>query len=159
LTPEETTSLKAALPIELVSQEQTRRGEGATMTRQSIPEQRTRPTILHRIISMATIQIFILLSLLLPYVRSFVQTAYRYEREHHISQRLFSHTLTSADALGKRAFAISQAVCSMNDGRVGEVIEELVGWWVRSVTGGVHEGVGEGMQVLGLWSEKRRARN
>jgi len=160
LTPEETTSLRAALPAELILQEQQHRQslsgrEGNTVRRRDIQEQ---PTILHRLISTATIQIFILLALVLPYVRLFVQTAYRYEREHHISERLFSHTLTSADAIGKRAFTIGQAVCSINDGRVGELVEEVLGWWIKGITGGIHEGVGEGMEVLGLWSEKRRMR-
>jgi hypothetical protein len=44
----------------------------------------------------------------------------------------------------------------MNDGMVGQAINEMTIWWVRSVTGGVQQGLAEGLQTLRLAESQRR---
>lgn len=58
--------------------------------------------------------------------------------------------MDTADNLGQKTLAATQAVCSWNDGKVGEVLEEIGTWWIQGISGGLYEGVGEGMEVLGL---------
>jgi hypothetical protein len=37
----------------------------------------------------------------------------------------------------------------MNDGKVGQAVNEMVVWWVRGVTGGVQQGVEAGLRLEG----------
>lgn len=48
------------------------------------------PSILHRTLAITIIQLFILFQLVLPYVKFFLQAAYKYEREHKISVKLLT---------------------------------------------------------------------
>lgn len=42
------------------------------------------------------------------------------------------------------------AIYGMGDGKVGQAITETAAWFVEGVTGGIHEGVGEGMIIMGV---------
>jgi len=37
----------------------------------------------------------------------------------------------------------------MGDGKVGQMITQTAAWFVEGITGGTHEGVGEGMVIIG----------
>lgn len=108
------------------------------------------PSVLHHAVASITLYAFLLISFVLPYVQLFLQEAYRYDRKHKISDRLFAQGVMAADTVGKQTLVLANNVCAMNDGRVGEAVKEVGMWWVQGVSGGVYEGVGEGMQVLGL---------
>ena len=41
------------------------------------------------------------------------------------------------------------AIYGMRDGKVGQIITDAATWFVEGVTGGIHEGVGEGMVIMG----------
>ncbi|KAK0653323.1 hypothetical protein DIS24_g6123 [Lasiodiplodia hormozganensis] len=107
------------------------------------------PSWLHRLLASSIIQFFLLLHLLLPYVKLFIGHAYQYERQHRISERLVSSSINTVDELGRRSIRFTNAIFQMNDGKVGQAINDLMLWWLRGVTGGIHEGVSEGFLLLG----------
>lgn len=45
----------------------------------------------------------------------------------------------------------------MNDGKVGQALNEMTIWWVQSVTGGVQQGFMEGMKVVRSAESHQRA--
>lgn len=74
-----------------------------------------------------------------------LSAAYQYEREHKISEKVVSQGIETVDMVGKGAGAL----CGLGDGKVGKVVGECMGWLVEGVMGGIHEGVGEGMAIMG----------
>lgn len=38
----------------------------------------------------------------------------------------------------------------MGDGKVGQLVLGVTSWFVEGITGGLHDGVGEGMALLGV---------
>ncbi len=53
------------------------------------------------------------------------------------------------DSLGKTGLSLTGAIYGMGDGRVGQAITATAAWFIESVTGGIHEGLGEGMVIMG----------
>ncbi|OJD29771.1 ubiquitin-conjugating enzyme [Diplodia corticola] len=113
------------------------------------------PSWLHRLLASSIIQAFLLLHLLLPYVKLFVGHAYHYERQHRISERLVSSSINTVDGLGRTSFRFTNAIFQMNDGKVGQAINDLTLWGLRGVTGGIHEGLSEGITLLGTRSDDK----
>ncbi|KAJ9214155.1 hypothetical protein DTO166G4_4212 [Paecilomyces variotii] len=104
------------------------------------------PSYLHRILAYSIIQCFLIIQLLSPYIRVLLQQAYQYERSHRITERVVTATLGAADSLGKSGVT---AVLGFREGRLGAAVSELASWWIEGVTGGICEGVGEGLIILG----------
>lgn len=107
-----------------------------------------RRSILHRFVAYTILKLFLAFNFLLPYIRISVGVLYRYERRHRISQRIFSAGVNGVDTMGKRGMKLSQVVYGLNDGKVGQAINEIIVWWIQGLTGGIHEGVGEGLSVM-----------
>jgi hypothetical protein len=106
------------------------------------------PSIIHRAVAAVIIQFFLLVQFILPYVKVFIASVYRYERQHRISERVFSMSIDTIDGIGKRSLMIADRVCAMNDGKVGQAINNFTIWWITSVTGGIHQGIKQGVIVL-----------
>ncbi|KAI9658012.1 MAG: hypothetical protein M1821_002672 [Bathelium mastoideum] len=53
------------------------------------------------------------------------------------------------DSVGQRSIRVADAVCKLNEGKVGQAMHEFGVWWVRGVAGGLHEGIGEGLAIMG----------
>lgn len=156
LTPEEMLSLQAAMPLGLISS-QTNPASHALVPRPTPGQsQREVPrrdaSMLHRITASMVLQTFIFMQFLLPYIRVFLAHAYQFEREHQITRRLVNGSITTVDDIGRRGLRLSQTICQMNDGKVGQAINEMTMWWIRGVTGGVQQGFEEGLK------RERRAR-
>ena len=154
LTSEEQMSICSALPSAVVKSDQVTTSTWATEKQKSGERQETniysvQPSVLHRILASCIIQTFLLIHLILPYLRLMAYSAYQFERKNRVSERLFSSTINTIDEIGKRSLNYTDAVCKLNDGRVGEALTEFAGWWIREIAGGVHEGLVEGMVILG----------
>lgn len=89
-----------------------------------------------------------IIALLVPYVQMAIAWTYKFEREHHVSERMFSGSVKTADVLGKQACATIAAVWGLNEGKVGSMARDAALWIVRSVGGGLYQGVGQGMEML-----------
>jgi len=84
-----------------------------------------------------------------PYIKLFLRTAYKYDREHHISEKVFSGSIQTVDTLSKRSIEVGTMIAQIGDGRVGQIFNDVAAWTVEGVAGGIYEGVGEGMVILG----------
>lgn len=158
LSKEETIRLQAAMPSEIIPPRQ--RIDRVVVHDESRDHRVTRqeedPTILHRMVAMVVLQMFLLLSFIWPYIRTGCRGAYQYEREHHISEKILNQSWTTANALSKNTMTVAKSVCSWNDGQVGAALEDVVFWWIHGVTGGLRDGVKDGMEVFGVRSTNHR---
>lgn len=148
LTTEEQLSLRTSLPdgvVEPMVLNVGGRNEGQASIK--LPSQQ--PSFLHRTLATTIIQIFIFCQLIFPYVKTFLQTAYCYDREHKISEKVLTQILNTADEIGRRGITVTGAIYGMGDGKVGQAITEIAAWVIEGVTGGIHEGLGEGMAMMG----------
>lgn len=166
LTEEELISLRAAMPDTLIQSttpigQLTIREEGDQTVQRDAQVRDQDPTVLHRVVSMAVLQLFLFASFIWPYIQVFVRSAYEYERRYHISEQFAMHTWSTANAIGKRTVATANLVCTWNDGQVGDTLESMFAWWIQGVAGGLCEGLGEGMEVFGVkpMSGQRKRRN
>ncbi|KAI9932159.1 hypothetical protein MW887_009668 [Aspergillus wentii] len=105
---------------------------------------------LHRLLASTIIQLFLLIQFLLPYAKILLQQMYQYERSHRVTERLVAATVDVADSLGKGGMNLGTAILGFQEGKVGAAVADLVSWWVEGIAGGIHEGVGEGMMILGV---------
>lgn len=105
---------------------------------------------LHRLLASSIVQFFLIVQFLLPYIRILLRQVYHYERSHRIMERLVTATLDAADSLGKGSVSLGSTVLRLNEGKVGTAFTNVAAWWVEGVAGGIYEGVGEGMMILGL---------
>ncbi|RYN19669.1 hypothetical protein AA0119_g8433 [Alternaria tenuissima] len=160
LTPEETSSIQAALPQNLVETRLTADthallavSQHTAATHRAPPRD---PTILHRLTATLVLQSFILMQFLLPYIKLFLSHTYQFERKHQITKRLVNTSVATVDDIGRKTLRLSQTVCQMNDGMVGQVINEVAVWWVRGITGGVQEGIAEGLRVVRVEEREER---
>jgi hypothetical protein len=170
LSPEEELSLREALPSSLklslaktsnnTSLSSSSNTTSSSLTASSRPSPVQRQPLLHRLIASLTCSLFLLISFLLPYIQYLLREAYAFDRRHKLSDRALAYSMTSADALGRQALSVATNVCAMHDGRVGEAFKEAGVYVVQSFSGGVYDGLGEGMQALGLrggWSSSSPA--
>lgn len=160
LTPEETLSLQAALPQDLA--EAVNDPNACALVRASdqnlSPTQKPpqNPTVLHRVTATLVLQMFLLIQFLLPYIRLFLAHAYRFERKHQITNRFVNTSVATMDDIGRRTLRFSQTVCQMNDGMVGQAINDMSIWWITGVTGGVRQGFAEGLRTMKVVEAQRR---
>ncbi len=161
LSPEETFGLEAAVPQSVVELRTNTRqydiepvSQRGGMSREATPE----PTVLHRLTATVVFQTFIFIQFLLPYIKLLLTGTIELERKHQITKRLVNTSVTTVDELGRRSLRLSQTVCQMNDGKVGQAINDMTIWWVKSVTGGVQQGFEEGLSSIRAGPECSRAR-
>ncbi|KAF2020837.1 hypothetical protein BU24DRAFT_416510 [Aaosphaeria arxii CBS 175.79] len=162
LTPDESLGIIAAIPPSLMDLNSDLNDHAMI----SIPEKKEDPSVedsgppslLHRLTAIAVFQTFVLLQLLLPYVKLFLGHAYRFERKHQITQRVMSKSITTVDELSRRGLQLSHTVCQMNDGKVGQAINDLTLWWVRGLTGGLQQGITDGVVMIQMEKDSNRNR-
>lgn len=147
LTTEEQLSIRSALPAGIV--EPLRLETSRVYTSQSRIASSAPPSLLHRALASTIVQLFIFLQFVLPYLKYLLTAAYQYDRSHKISEKVLNQSVTTVDRLARAGIAASGAVYGMNDGKVGQMITETVAWVLEGVTGGIHEGVGEGLVIVG----------
>lgn len=107
-------------------------------------------SVLHRCVQAAVVHLFILLQLALPYVIILLRLALRTEREYKVSQNVVHASITLANAIGASGVRITGSLCNMGDGRLGQMLVDTAAWTIEGVTGGLTEGVGEGLLMVGL---------
>lgn len=155
LTTEEEFCLREALPQSMSSPypEDERavlrlrpRGNDSQRTPTSAAHQST----LHRCVAAVTLYIFLAISFLTPYIQLLIRQAYHFDRRHKISDRVLAQSVIAADAVGRQTIMIAQHVCRLNEGKVGEAMKGVGVYCVQGFSGGVYDGLGEGMQALGL---------
>lgn len=157
LTTDEQMSVLSALPQEVIDQHRPSTSSSSESNSSAEPrliEQaelaESSPSVLHRALAALVVQIFLFINFLLPHIKAFLTWAYKYERQHRLSERIFASGVGTMDSMLRRAVELGNTVCSMNDGKVGHALNDLTLWWIRGVTGGIHQGVGEGLVLMGV---------
>ncbi|PWY88766.1 hypothetical protein BO94DRAFT_545848 [Aspergillus sclerotioniger CBS 115572] len=101
---------------------------------------------LHRLLASSIIKFFLLVQFFMPHVKVLMRIMYEYERSHQITER----AITTAHSLGRGGVNLGSAILNFNEGKVGATLSNLAAWWVEGIAGGIHEGMGEGMIMMGL---------
>ncbi|KAI9042146.1 uncharacterized protein KD926_006065 [Aspergillus affinis] len=109
-----------------------------------------RRSYLHRLLASAILQLFVILHFLMPYIKIMIRKIYQFERSHHITERTIAATASAADSLTKGGLNVGLDILSIREGQMGIAASNLLTWWIEGVTGGICEGVGDGMTVLGI---------
>ncbi|KAG4413647.1 hypothetical protein IFR04_013225 [Cadophora malorum] len=146
LTTEEQLSIRSSLPQGVV---EPLRLEVNGFSQPPASASDSQPSLLHRTLASTIVQFFIFAQFVLPYIKYLLSAAYQYDREHKISEKVLSQGIETVDTLGKAGLSWTGAIYGMGDGKVGQVITKTAAWFVEGVTGGIHEGVGEGMVIMG----------
>ncbi|KAM0328204.1 hypothetical protein ACHAQA_005611 [Verticillium albo-atrum] len=110
---------------------------------------RARRSLLHRWVQATVVQMFVLAQLALPYVVLLVRLAARAEREYNISQNVVSAGWGVMNSIGAQGVRATGTLCGIGEGRLGQAVAEAVAWTVEGVSGGLSEGVGQGMMIMG----------
>lgn len=155
LSVEEDIGLRAAIPAQLRESSDSAETSVVVQTAAEddalyLDQSSTRHSTLHQAVASITVHIFLAVAFILPYIQLLLQQAYRYDREHKISDRVLAQGALTADVIAKQLLLLANSVYEMHDGKVGMVVRDVGLWWVHGVSGGVYEGVGEGMQALGI---------
>ncbi|EAW07275.1 uncharacterized protein ACLA_019800 [Aspergillus clavatus NRRL 1] len=156
LTYEETATIQHSLPVSIKATLATPASAQSAGTPAPLAHSRggsrqlPERSYLHRLLASSIVQFFLLVQFLMPYVKILLQQVYQYERSHRLTERVVAATLDAADSFGKGSLSLGSTVLSLNDGRFGTAVTDLAAWWVEGVAGGIYEGVGEGMMILGL---------
>ncbi|PLN83462.1 hypothetical protein BDW42DRAFT_164962 [Aspergillus taichungensis] len=154
LSPEEAASLKNNIPGKVNRSLASSSSAGTdhppgSLQRQSM-QGSVQPSCVHRFLAFMIIQFSLVVHFLMPYIKVLLQHMYQYERSHRITERVFSTALGAADHLGKGGCNLGSRVMTMQEGKLGAKVSEAAAWWMEGVAGGVCEGVGEGMAILGF---------
>ncbi|KAI7333546.1 hypothetical protein KC315_g4171 [Hortaea werneckii] len=153
LSVEEDLGLRAAIPTHL--RESSDAAETSVVV-QTGPEgdalhldrSSTRHSTLHQAVASITVHIFLAVAFILPYIQLLLQQAYRYDREHKISDRVLAQGTLTADVIAKQLLLLANSVYEMHDGKVGMAVRDMGLWWVHGVSGGVYEGNVDGAYQL-----------
>lgn len=135
LTQEEQLSIQGSLPRKLLISQELDTSNHSSQANLYPTNTPPPPSILHKILASTIVQLFIIVQVLLPYLKILLRTAYEYERTHHISEKVLKSSVEVADNVGK--------------GRVGQALNDAASWLIEGITGGIHEGVGEGLNIIG----------
>ena len=163
LTPEEQFSVRASLPpsvsqpVHLVV---TQNNQHLHIEAPAIPrELPPHPSLLHRLLAAFILWLFGMLQTLLPYLRTFLSSAWEYERQHHVSEKALARGLTVVDGMGRGGLEFWTRVGRIGDGRVGVWGGQMIRWWIEGVAGGVGEGVGQGLGLFGVGKRRDEVRH
>lgn len=155
LTTEEGLSVRSALPPGIVAPLRLE-FDGVEMPSYHGSKNRRRgrkqsqPSVLHRTLATSIINFFILVQFILPYIKVLLRTAYEYERNHRISEKVLASSIETVDGLGKLGMKGGAAIWGSG---LALGVGEVVNWIVEGVSGGIQEGLGEGMARVGVRKE------
>ena len=97
---------------------------------------------LHRGLASIIILACVLIRLILPYVKHFFVNAYRFERNHQVSERALAFGMSSVDLLGKRRIVLVKNALGH------EVVANSMAYCIEGVRGGLTEGLEEGLKCI-----------
>ena len=147
----ETTVLRRALPVPLVDPSAApapRCGHHPRIC------DLTRQSALHRWTRRLVANIIVWFFVAWPYIVSLIQRIAHYERKHKVSERVVERGMELANACTRRGADVSESVCRMGDGRVGQALTDRLSWAIQGVTGGLSDGVEEGWSRVGARRKK-----
>jgi hypothetical protein len=117
-------------------------------------------TVLWNMTAWLVFKLFLLLQLLAPYIKHFAQCAAQFESEHQVTRRVFNTGVAVGGGISRECWRMSRAVCLMNDGMLGDVVSDAVGYCAESIGGGIQQGIAQArsQQVTGRSRKGRRVK-
>ncbi|KIW07820.1 uncharacterized protein PV09_01739 [Verruconis gallopava] len=106
-------------------------------------------SILKQVIASMVVQIFIITHFLFPYIKHCLAILYKYERKHKVSERVLACSVHTCESFMKTGLQVTGAIGRMNDGKVGQALNDMSVWWISGVTAGIHQGIGDGLAIVG----------
>lgn len=158
LTVQEEVGLRAAMPASL-SKVSARLRHTQLTVRSAEEDCHHQQTRLHRAVASVTLYAFLVISILLPYIQLLMQKAYQYERKHRLGDRLLAHSALVAGTASKQTLTLANHLYGLNEGKFGDTVKDIGMWWIQGVSGGVYDGLDEGIQTIGLRSGGCRSRD
>ncbi|RAL05188.1 uncharacterized protein BO80DRAFT_421246 [Aspergillus ibericus CBS 121593] len=153
MTDDEIRTIRRNLPAEVRETLPARvQGPFATGLQRLLAEDRYPPypperSYIHRLLALSIVYFFLLLQFFMPHIKVLVRFLYQYERTHRVTERAITTAKDAVDTLGRRGVHLGSAILNSQEGRVGA---NVAAWWVEGIAGGLYEGLGEGMIIMGL---------
>lgn len=113
---------------------------------------------LRRVIAFAILQTSLLVALFIPYFMALADSCYRLERHHHLTERFLTGSIDITNVVGENGMELKDAMVRLGQGRLANAVAHTGGWIVESVIGGVSDGAGEGVAIVGEAMLPREAR-
>lgn len=107
-------------------------------------------TFLRRAVQTIVARFVWFMYLFIRFIMLLITAGAYYERRYNISQHLVARGFVVANAMGRQSVILSGRVAQMGDGRVGQTVTGLAAWTVESLTGGIQDGVGEGLHMISV---------
>ncbi|KAH7124272.1 hypothetical protein EDB81DRAFT_912327 [Dactylonectria macrodidyma] len=118
-------------------------GAGSTQSASGRPR-----SILHRGVQMTVVNLIFVLSYLLPYLMYLLRYTARMERKYKVAETVVGHGLDFVNLIGKQSVSLTETMCQMNDGKVGQALLEAFIWTVDGLAQGISDGFGEGLSIV-----------
>ncbi|KAI1769518.1 hypothetical protein GGR53DRAFT_3099 [Hypoxylon sp. FL1150] len=112
-----------------------------------VPSDRAK-TFLRSTVQGSVAVIVLLLYFLLSLLAAIVRAGADFERQYNVSQHIVSSGLMFATAVGKRSGALGERIGALSDGKFGKAVSDLALWTLEGITGGVHDGIGQGLLMI-----------
>ena len=58
--------------------------------------------------------------------------------------------MQTVDTVGRKGSGAVNTILKHDNGKVGGMLASAVAWWIDGISGGIHDGVGEGMAIMGV---------
>ena len=66
-----------------------------------------------------------------------------------MSERVVTACMDTMDTVGTKGCGLATTVLNSGNGKVGGFLVSTLAWWINGISGGIHDGVGEGMALMG----------
>ncbi|OTB19920.1 hypothetical protein K445DRAFT_313706 [Daldinia sp. EC12] len=143
----ETSIIRRALPRSCAQIDMNGQIEGGLGRPGWRPSDRAK-TFLHSAVQGFVTGLVIFIYLLLSFFAIVIRAGAYYERQYNISQHIISSSFVFASSIGKQSGVLSERISAMSEGKLGKAMSELAAWTIESVAGGVHDGIGQGLQLI-----------
>jgi len=91
-----------------------------------------RPGALNKIISYIILRMFVFVSVIIPWIQALFMYLYELNNQYHVMERLFRYGM------------------SLQYGKMGKMVERLSSWFITNLSGGIYDGLSQGLKILGL---------
>lgn len=146
LEPGELEEIEEVLPMGLHNPDRISRRQARVQSSASQPDKRS---WLRRAIAFSILQTSLLVALIIPYLACLINTCYRLERRNHITERFLTGGIDITNVVGESGMEVKDAMVRLGRGRLANAVVHTGGWIFESVIGGVSDGAGEGVAIVG----------
>ena len=110
---------------------------------------RAKGNLLSRSITFLMLRCAFFLSFILPILMDLLDRFLRYEREHHVVQKLFVGTGQAIESVGEQGLDLKDAIVRFSQRRLGSTLFAGFIWIAEGVVQGVSEGAGRSAVIVG----------